>query len=166
MIKKRGSFLIHKEGSDLKELKDLVETLPQGDYEYLIYDKFKNRSLPQLKYLFGVVLKTISDSLPEHPPVDALYRWFEQAYAPLHSCIIEGQLFEYTDLKNENSVEMDYVIQRIVRHARREWDVEIPDRDVLKVPEARELYTDAYSDVWKLAVSTQSSNQHEQQSRR
>lgn len=157
MIKKRGAFSIHKEGSDLGELKDSVENLPDGDYEFLIYDKFKNRSLPQLKYLFGVVLKTISDELPEHPPVDALYRWFEQVYAPLHSCIIEGETFEYVDLKNENSVEMDYVIQRIIRHAHKEWGIKIPDRDMMKAPEARELYADAYAEVWKCILPTSSS---------
>lgn len=166
MIKQRGSFSVHKQGTDLEDFLDSVEKLPEGDYEYLIYDKFKNRSLPQLKYLFGVVLKTISDGLPNHPPVDALYRWFEQVYAPLHSCIIEGQTFEYVDLKNENSVEMDYVIQRIIHHARREWNITIPDRDVLKAPEARELYTDAYAEVWKCILPTTSSTQHEQQSRR
>lgn len=149
MIRKRGAFTIHETGSDLGELHDSVENLPNGDYEFLIYDKFKNRSLPQLKYLFGVVLKTISDELPEHPPVDALYRWFEQVYAPHHSCIIDGQTFEYVDLKNENSVEMDAVIQRIIHHAAQEWQISIPDKETLKTSEARELYTDAYTDVWK-----------------
>lgn len=157
MIKKRGAFSIHKEGSDLGELQDSVGNLPDGDYEFLIYDKFKNRSLPQLKYLFGVVLKTISDELPEHPPVDALYRWFEQVYAPLHSCIIEGETFEYVDLKNENSVEMDYVIQRIIHHAHKEWGIKIPDRDMMKAPEARGLYADAYAEVWKCILPTSSS---------
>lgn len=157
MIKKRGSFAIHKEGSDLGELKDSVENLPTGDYEFLIYDKFKNRSLPQLKYLFGVVLKTISDELPNHPPIDALYRWFEQVYAPLHSCIIEGETFEYVDLKNENSVEVDSVIQRIIHHAHQEWGIRIPEKDILKAPEARELYTDAYAEVWKCILPSSSS---------
>ena len=163
MIKKRGAFSVHKQGADLGEFLDSVENLSDGDYEFLIYDKFKNRSLPQLKYLFGVVLKTISDNLSDHPPVDALYRWFEQVYAPLHSCIIEGQTFEYVDLKNENSVEMDYVIQRIIRHAYQEWNIKIPERDMLKAPEARELYTDAYAEVWKCMLPTSSpSTQHEQ----
>lgn len=166
MIKKRGTFEVRKEGADLEELISFADNLPEDEYEYVIYDKNKNRSLPQLKYLFGVVLKIISEQHPDHPPVDALYRWFEQVYAPLHSCIIEGQEFEYVDLKNENSVEMDYVIQRIIRHAHQKWGIKIPDRDVLKAPEARELYTDAYAEVWKCILPTSSSTQHEQQSRR
>ena len=40
----------------------------RGDYTILIMDDTKNKSLPQLKYLFGVVLKTISEQLPTHPP--------------------------------------------------------------------------------------------------
>lgn len=161
MIKQRGAFSVHKEGADLGALIDSVDQLPVGDYEYLIYDKRKNRSLPQLKYLCGVVLKTISDGLSNHPPIDALYRWFEQKYAPHHSCIIDGQTFEYVDLKNENSVEMDYVIQRIIHHARQEWNISIPDRDMLKAPEARELYADAYAEAWKCILSTPSSIPHE-----
>lgn len=166
MIKKRGALTVHEGGADFGEFMDSVEDLPEGDYEFLLYDKFKNPSLPRLKYLCGVVLKTISDELPNHPPVDALYRWFEQVYAPLHSCIIEGQVFDYVDLKNEKSVEMDYVIQRIIHHARREWGIEIPERDILKTPEARELYVDAYAEVWKSVLPTKSSNKNEQQSRR
>ena len=161
MIRKRGSFEVRKEGADLEELIDFADQLRDGEYEFVIFDKRKNRSLPQLKYLFGVVLKTISDQLPDHPPVDALYRYFEDVYAPIHVCEIDGKKFEYFDLKNENATEVDDVIQRIVRHATIEWGIEIPERDFLKLPEARQLYVEANYDLWKKIAQNSSSAQHE-----
>lgn len=161
MIKKHGAFEVHEEGADLEELIDFVDNLPEGEYEYILYDKKKNRSLPQLKYLFGVVLKAISNGLPDHPTVDALYRYFEEVYAPIHVCEIDGEKFEYFDLKNENSTEMDSVIQRIVHHATNEWGIEIPERDFLKLPEARQLYVEANYDLWKRLSENSSSLQHE-----
>lgn len=158
MIKKRGSFSVHKEGADTRELIDSVDALREGDYEYLIYDKRKNRSLPQLKYLFGVVLKTISDSLADHPPVDALYRWFEQAYSPIHSCNIEGSVYEYTDLKNENSATVEAFIQKVIRHARDRWGIEITDQDALKTPECSQQYIEAYAEVWRNILDNQSTH--------
>ena len=149
MIKSRGTLSVHNKSADFRELIDSVGTLPDGEYDYLIYDRFKNHSLPQLKYLCGVVLKTISDNLPEHPPVAALYRWFEQAFAPIHTCTIDGQQYDYVDLKNERSSEMAYVIDRIIQHARLEWGISIPDRDILKAPEARSLYAEAYTETWR-----------------
>ena len=70
--------LIVQDGKACTEAANLAfEKLSDGDYTVLIFDDAKNRSLPQLKYLFGVVLKEISEKLPTHPPVDALYRYFE-----------------------------------------------------------------------------------------
>ncbi|MDR1459095.1 MAG: hypothetical protein LBI60_02650 [Bacteroidales bacterium] len=149
MIKKQGVIEIRNNNADTKELLDSVDELPEGDYEYLIYDKQKNRSLPQLKYLCGVVLKAISDKLPNHPPINALYSYFEEIYAPIKTVIIEGEKYEYFDLKTEKSIEMDDVIEKIIRHAATQWGITAPSRDELKAPEAREAYMDAYTDMWK-----------------
>lgn len=149
MIKKKGIVSIHNHDADTGELLDSVATLPEGEYNFLIYDNEKNRPLPQLKYLFGVVLKTISDQLPEHPPVEALYRYFEEVYAPLHTTYIDGEKFEYFDLKSEKSIEMDDVIEMIVRHAATQWNITIPEKDKMSAPEAKELYVDAYTEMWK-----------------
>ena len=73
-----------------QEIELAIGNLKDGDYTILIMDDTKNKSLPQLKYLFGVVLKTISEQLPTHPPVDALYRYFEEIYAPIHVCDLPG----------------------------------------------------------------------------
>lgn len=149
MIKKHGTFEVRKDGADLEELIDFADNLPEDEYEYVIYDKKKNRSLPQLKYLFGVVLKTISEKHPSHPTVDTLYRYFEAVYAPVHVCEIDGEKFEYFDLKNDSSSEVDDVIQRIVHHATKQWGITFPERDFLKLPEARQLYVEANYDLWK-----------------
>ena len=150
MIKIKGVVEVQDNNAGFKELVDLLDNLPNGEYEYLIYDKLKNRSLPQLKYLFGVVLKTISKGLPEHPHVDALYRYFEEVYAPIHTCEIQGERYEYFDLKNEKSIEMDDVIERIIHHAATQWNITIPTKEEIREAEARELYVDAYAEMWKI----------------
>ena len=70
MIKKKGRVEVLCGEADTEELLDSLENLPDGEYKFLIYDEAKNRSLPQLKYLFGIVLKQISDALPEHPKIE------------------------------------------------------------------------------------------------
>lgn len=149
MIKKEGSFEVHEERAGIQELIGSVDDLPEGKYKFVIYDDKKNRSLPQLKYLFGVVLKTISDQLSSHPPVDALYRYFEEVYAPLHTCEIQGEKYEYLDLKNEKSTEMSNVIDDIIHHAAQEWGIAVPDRDSLRDAEATEAYIGAYTEMWR-----------------
>ena len=149
MIKREGSFEVHEEGADLQELVSSVDGLPEGNYHFVICDDRKNRSLPQLKYLFGVVLKTISQKLPDHPPVDALYRYFEEVYAPLHVCEINGEKYEYFNLKNEKSIEMSNVIDNIIHHAASEWGIALPELKQLMAPEAREAYMDAYLEMWR-----------------
>lgn len=149
MIKKHGSFEVHSSGADLEELLEYVDKLSEGEYNFVLYDNKKNHSLPSLKYLFGVVLRTISEELPEHPPVDALFRYFEEVYAPIHVCEINGEKFEYFNLKNEKTDEMNAVIQQIIHHAKTEWGITIPDKDFMKVPEAKELYVEARYDLWQ-----------------
>ena len=141
--------MVQGDYADMKEFKDSLDNLPDGEYGYLLFDKQKNRSLPQLKYLFGVVLKTISENLPDHPSIDALYRYFEEIYAPIHTCYINGEKYEYFDLKNEKSIEMDDVIEKIIHHATNQWNISILSKEEIKASEAREPYMDAYSEMWK-----------------
>lgn len=141
--------MVQDDYADMKEFKDSLDNLPDGEYGYLLFDKQKNRSLPQLKYLFGVVLKTISENLPDHPSIDALYRYFEEIYAPIHTCYINGEKYEYFDLKNEKSIEMDDVIEKIIHHATNQWNISILSKEEIKASEAREPYMDAYSEMWK-----------------
>lgn len=150
MIKAKGAVVVQDNNADYQELIDSLDKLPNGSYDVFIYDKSRNRSLPQLKYLFGVVLKTISEGLPGHPPVDALYRYFEEVYAPIHSCKILGQEYEYFDLKNDKSIEMDDVIEKIIHHAATQWNIRIPTKDEVRDAEAKELYADAYAEMWKI----------------
>lgn len=149
MIKKEGALQIHEQRSNMEDLIGAVENLPDGDYKYVIIDNTKNPLLPQLKYLCGIVLKTISDTLPDHPPIDALYRYFEEKFAPRHTVKIDGEDYEYVDLKNEKATEMDNVIKAIVHLAQSRWGINVPERSSLKVPEAKELFKDAYLEMWK-----------------
>ena len=151
------SRLIVQDGKACTEATNLVfDELPDGDYTVLVFDEAKNRSLPQLKYLFGVVLKRISDQLPSHPPVDALYRYFEELYAPIHVCDLpDGTKYEYFNLKNEKASEMNEVIESIIHHANTEWSIKVESKDATKLPEAKELWAGAYTEQWNLYLSSQ-----------
>ena len=151
MIKAKGIVEVHEGYADTDELMDSVDTLPNGQYGYLLFDKRKNRSLPQLKFLFGYLLKTLSEELEGHPEPEALYRYFEELYAPIHTCQIpnEAEPYEYFDLKNENAAEMDFVIEKVIHHAKSEWNIDLLSRDQLKASEAQEAYAGAYAETWK-----------------
>lgn len=151
MIRSKGIVEVHEGYADTSELKEAVDILPNGEYGYLLFDKKKNRSLPQLKFLFGYILKTLSEELEGNPDPEALYSYFEELYAPIHRCKIPGEEneFEYFDLKNEPAAEMDYVINEIIHHAKKEWDIDLLTRERLKAAEAAELYAGAYADTWK-----------------
>lgn len=151
MIKAKGIIDVHNGYADTSELMDSVDHLGEGEYGYLLFDKTKNRSLPQLKFLFGYLLPTLSEQLENHPEPEALYRYFEEIYAPIHSCDIPGEerTFEYFDLKNENAAEMSNVIEKIIHHAMSEWHIDLLDRDLIKSSEAQEAYAGAYAEMWK-----------------
>ena len=144
-IRSKGIVTINDGDVDLNEFKESLYDLSDGEYGFLIFDKEKNKTLPQLKYLNGVVLKRISEELPEHPGISALYRYFEELYAP----ILKDETYEYFDLKSAKSSEMNEVIEKIIHHAKTKWNIEIITRDELKLPSASEPYADAYASQWK-----------------
>lgn len=151
MIRAKGIVEVREGCADTDELLDSVDLLPSGEYGYLLFDKQKNRSLPQLKFLFGYLLKTLSEELEEHPKPEALYRYFEELYAPIHVCNIPGEAkpYEYFDLKNEPATEMDFVIEKIIHHAKSEWNISLLSRGEIKASEAQEPYAGAYAETWK-----------------
>lgn len=151
MIRAKGIIEVNEGYADTDELLDSVDELPNGEYGYLLFDKQKNRSLPQLKFLFGYLLKTLSEELEAHPEPEALYRYFEELYAPIHTCDIPGEAntYEYFDLKNEPATEMDYVITKIIHHAMSEWHIDLLSREQLKASEAAAPYANAYAETWK-----------------
>lgn len=144
------------------ELWAVCDNLPDGgEYDFLIVDTNRNRNLPRLAYLFSVVLKYISDYLPDHPATKALYRYFEDIFAPRHTCTINGLRFEYQDLKSEKPVDVDNFIERIVEYSRKEWGIRVPDKDELKDAENREFFSQAYLNQeadWSSFIS--SKNKH------
>lgn len=131
------------------ELINNLEELKDGAYHVLVFDKIQNRSLPQLKFLNGVVLKTISDNLPDHPPVEALYSFFEEQFAPTLSCEINGEFYEYKNLKRSKSIEMDKVIDQIVHYAKSQWNIDVMSQKELRHPDALMPYADAYTEQWR-----------------
>lgn len=151
MIREKGIIEVREGYADTDELLDSVDNLEDGEYGFLLFDKKKNRSLPQLKFLFGYILPTISEELESHPEPEALYRYFEEIYAPIHRCKIPGEVeeFEYFDLKNEPATEMDFVIEKIIHHAMSEWQIDLLSRDRLKAAEAQEAFAGAYANTWK-----------------
>lgn len=154
MLRGQARLIVQDGKAANSETLSVLSSLKDGDYTVLIMDDAKNRSLPQLKYLFGVVLKTIAEQLSTHPPVDALYRYFEELYAPIHVCDLPGgEKYEYFNLKNEKASEMNEVIERIIHHVHTEWGIDIMSKIQTQMPEAKELWAGAYTEQWNLPLS-------------
>ena len=146
MMKAKGKF--RKIGGILydKELRQSIKDLPDNEnYLFFFCDDRKNRNLPSLSYLFSVVLKYISDNLPDHPTTESLYKYFEDMFAPVHTCSINGEVFKYTDAKREKQSDFNDFIERIIDYSWREWKIDVPDNDELRDPEHREFYVQAYA---------------------
>lgn len=158
MIKGRGE--IRKTCGELfdKELREACEKLPDNQkYQFLIVDEKKNRTLPYTQYLFSVVLRYLSGVLPDHPSPIALYKYFEDMYAPVHTCTINGEQFDYCELKSEKASDVNNFIERVVEYALNEWGIEIPRRESLSDPENREFYSQAYLNQdmeWSSVISS------------
>lgn len=128
-----------------EELEKALAKLPDNaDYEFLIVDKKRNRNLPCVSYLFSVVLPQIAEQLPEHPATEALYRYFEDLFAPLHSVTIHGEKYDYFDLKREKTLIIDNAIENIINFAQNEWGLKIMSKEALQDSENSEYYSQAY----------------------
>ena len=135
---------------ELRRFKRRLLELDDGEYSVFICNKAKNKSLSQLKYLFGVVLRTIANELEgDRSTVNDLYRFFERKYAPMKTVSLNGEDLVVQDLKNCSSKEMGDVIEQIIRFADSELGITIGSREQLKDPEAQEAYVDAYNNQWE-----------------
>lgn len=160
MIKGKGSIKKYDGVLMKQELDSALKKLPDSidGYDFLIYDHKANRALPNLTYLFSVVLKQISEQLPDHPSPLALYRYFEDIFAPEHTCTINGKEYTYFDLKNEKSIDFGKVVEKIVEFAQKRWNITIISKDELKSAEAREFFAKAYAKQevdWSRFLSSQ-----------
>lgn len=144
MIKGKGQIRVVAGHANIGEMTEATSKLPDGDYLFVICDEKKNRNLPYISYLFSVVLKYLSDALPDHPSTISLYKFFEARFAPVHTSRIEGSIIEYCDLKSERASDVNDVIERIVEYASDKWGIEVPRQEDLKDPEMRELHSQAY----------------------
>lgn len=135
---------------ELRRFKRRLLELDDGEYSIFICNKSKNKSLSQLKYLFGVVLRTIANELEgDRATVNDLYRFFERKYAPMKTVSLNGEDLVVQDLKNCSSKEMGDAIEQIIRFADSELGITIGSREQLKDPEAQEAYVDAYNNQWE-----------------
>lgn len=153
MLRGKARLIIQDGVAHQSALNSEIEKLKDGDYSVLVFDDKKNRTLPQLKYLFGVVLKQISDQLPTHPSVDALYRYFEKLYAPKYICDLPEGQFEYCNLKNEKQNEVNEVTESIIHHATEIWKLNIDTKEGVTKPEAKEIWAGAYEEQWNQVLS-------------
>lgn len=145
MIVKKGKLTKVAGNAVMDELKAAIEQLPDNDdYLFVICDERKNRNLPYISYLFSVVLKYISDAHPDHPSTTALYKFFEDMFAPVHTEKIGNELFDYCNLKNERASDVNDVVEKVVEYALSEWGIDVPRQEMMKEPEMRELYSQAY----------------------
>ena len=135
---------------EVRRIKRRISDLEDGEYSIFICNKQKNKSLSKLKYLFGVVLRTIANELEgDRATVNDLYRFFERKYAPMKTVSLNGEDLVVQDLKNCSSKEMGDVIEKIIQFADKELDITIGSREQLKDPEAQEAYVDAYNNQWE-----------------
>ena len=127
----------------------MLESLEPGDYAVYICNKKKNKTLSQLKYLFGVVLRGIADYVGgDRYSVNDLYRFFEKQFAPTKAIELNGVEHITQDLKHCTSKEMGDVIEDIMDWSSRELGVSFPDRKELSEPQNQEEYVKAYNDEW------------------
>lgn len=145
MIKGKGKIIKVAGHTVMDEFLSACNKLPDGkEYLFVICDETKNKNLPYLSYLFSVVLKYLSDALPDHPSATALYKFFEGLFAPVHTSEINGKQFQYCELKSEKARDVNNIIEKIVEYAQNEWGIEVPRNEDLKDPELRELHSQAY----------------------
>jgi hypothetical protein len=145
MIKGKGKLRKVAGHTFIDEFKKVCEKLPDNEnYLFVVCDDTRNRNLPYLSYFFSVVLKFISDSLPNHPGTTALYRYFEDMFAPIHTVEINNEQFEYCDLKSEKASDVNGVIEKVVEYALKEWGIEVPRKEDMRDPAMRELHSQAY----------------------
>lgn len=164
MIKK-GKFQKFNGKLIADELESVCNKLADNkEYIFAIADFGKACNLPYTTYLFSVVLTYLSKNLSDHPTPIALYKFFEDMYAPIHTCTINGKQFEYCELKSEKSIDVNNFIERVVEYASKEWGIEVPRNETMAKPEYRELYSQAYinQDVdWSSVISSLKSKDNE-----
>ena len=156
MLQAKARIIIQDKKAEVSELLFNLHGVEDGDYVALVFDDTsKNKSLPHMKYLFGVVLKTISDQHPDHPPVEGLYRFFENLYAPSHTYLFDGSIHTYVNLKGERATVLNQIIDKIIQYSKVNWGIEIDDKYKLKLPEAKEVWADAYTEQWNHIIQLQ-----------
>lgn len=127
----------------------IEELLQDGDYAVFVCNKEKNKSLSQIKYLFGIVLRAISDHIGgEQYPVNDLYRYYEAKFAPIKVISINGEEFPTQSIKDASQKELGVIIEQIIEDAERELGVTFPERKEVSSASCQELFVGAYASQW------------------
>lgn len=156
MIKKHGKLSIEGGVLNAPEWDDAVKNLKDGDYLFTIANTDKNRAMNKLSYLHSVVLRTVAEKLADKTPAgqplvtpSQLYRYFEDLFAPAHTCIINCKEYEYLDLKSETSAEIGAVTEKIAQYVERKWGIHVPTEEELNTAPYYQMYAEAYMNQWK-----------------
>lgn len=128
------------------EINQGIDSLLPGHYSMFLCDAKRNPTLPQLKYLFGVVLKIISKETGIEPT--DLYKIFEKKYAPKRVVTLNGEEMIVQDLKSGSAKDMGLVIEQIIGFVDVELNITIPTRSETKEEIAQSFYVEAYNDDW------------------
>lgn len=155
-IKLKHTFWVNEDkDTDLQEIFDSIidkvkKNLLPGDYAFYFCDRKKSRSMGQLKYYMGVVLKMISKETGY--TIDELHEFFKEKYLPIKIVTINEESIETISTKNVTSKEMGEYIEQIRAWARLELDLHIPTKDELSIPPPKSNYqdivVDAENDHW------------------
>lgn len=133
--------------SNLQHIKRRMEDLQDGEYAIYICDKSKSKTLPQLKYYFGVILRGISEVTGYTQ--NELYRFFEKEFCPMNTIEIQGKEVVIQDFKSLSSKAAGEVIERVIQWAGENLGLEFESREDLKDKDAEEAYVGAYNDQWQ-----------------
>jgi hypothetical protein len=155
VIKKHGTIRIQGDTRDLTELNDALAQLKDDEYLFVFANKDKNRAMNKLVYFHSVVLRTIAEKLAEKnpdsdpaPPM-ALYRYFEELFAPIHTCKVNEKEYDYFDLKSENASEIGMVIEKTIQYVKKKWGIHVPTEEELNTAPYYKMYAEAYMNQWK-----------------
>lgn len=146
-ILKKGIIL--KDGQpDLGELRSSIRGLPDGEYAFYICDKKKNKSLSAMKYLWGVVLKTIANESGDFD-TNTWYLFFQKKFVPKKVVVVEGEEVLIQEAKKLTAKEFSFFIEQIISYSNDFLNTKIVPRDELSQPEAQDLYVGAYDEMWE-----------------
>lgn len=121
------------------KLKEELAKMKPGDYEVYICNAKSAKTIQQLRYFFGVVCKTLGDSLGYE--TDEIYLYICARFIPAYYSDPVTNEVEKTagSVRNLNTEEMTQLIDRVRRWAQLDMGIRIPDPNELTNDELVEM---------------------------